>query len=69
MGDVFFHVSLLFCSGQTYNKILNYQTMGVDKVESIRSGVDGSLFFFPHPYKGAEEKKIKTTPGADKKIC
>jgi len=43
--------------------------MGVDKVEPIRSGVDGSLFFFPSPYKGAEEKKIKTTPGADKKIC
>jgi len=41
----------------------------VDKCESIRSGVDGSLFFFPSPYKGAEEKKIKTTPGADKKIC
>jgi len=41
----------------------------VDKCESIRSGVDGSLFFFPSPYKGAEEKKIKTTPGADKNIC
>jgi hypothetical protein len=57
------------CVRQTYNKILNYQTIGVDKVESIRSGVDGFLFFFPSPYKGAEEKKIKTTPGARKKNC
>jgi len=49
--------------------MLKYQTMGVDKCESIRSGVDGSLFFFPSPYKGAEEKKIKTHPDDHKKIC
>ena len=41
----------------------------VDKVERVGSGVDGSLFFFPSPCKGAEEKKIKTTPGAEKQIC
>ena len=37
--------------------------MGVDKVESIRSGVDGFLFFFPSPCKGAEEKKNKNNAG------
>jgi hypothetical protein len=62
LGMYFFHDRCFVVRGQTYNKILNHQTnMFKNPITNI-PGACGSLFFFPSPCKGAEEKKIKTTP-------
>jgi hypothetical protein len=75
LGMYFFMIVVLLFGDkhtiQIYNKMLNHQifmkffftqtNMFKNPITNI-PGACGSLFFFPSPCKGAEEKKIKTTP-------